>query len=211
MIAIIGQAVASFIFNKILSIVYSISKRILSIKHRFYKAFKTNAYIFIVAGFNKNIVCIGGPASNNVTEVFVKTINQDKFKWEFPYHQFVIEDTRVGGPRQSNYGIIIKGPNPFNRKSSLLIVAGLGDTGSAAAGKIAQKIAQGPKVKEMYKKVKRSTDDYIVTVVKGEVFEDHKNETWEMEQCEISKMITLKLPSEGSSKGIIKRIWEWIW
>jgi hypothetical protein len=134
----------------------------------------------------RNIICIGGPASNTVTEVFKKNLNKKNFKWDQPYSEYIINGKRIGGIQEGDIGIMLRAKNPLNKNTDILIVAGIGDYGTAAAGAI----SQSEKIKEVYKKMKKSKDNSVVALIRGRIY-FNEDRTWKLDDYDIESISPL--------------------
>lgn len=133
-----------------------------------------------------NIICIGGPASNPISELLINKLNKKKFVWKTPYSNYNINSKTFGSNQEGDLGILLRSRNPFNEESDILIIAGLGDYGTAAASEF----AQGEKIKEVYKSMKKSKDKAVVALIRGRVC-FNKDGTWKLDGVDTLNITSL--------------------
>ena len=65
-----------------------------------------------------------------------------------------------------------------------MIIAGLGDTGTASSGAI----AQSDRIKDIYKRLKRSNNNYVVALIRGRI-NTNADGTWNLQDYEIIDLL----------------------
>jgi len=102
--------------------------------------------------YGANLICIGGPDANKVTDYMLKRIEHTIALGDPEQHVISMRDTRTGesyspqGTRDDegheiitlDYGVIVKCPNPVDRRYSMLVVAGSFGFGTWAGVKLAR-------------------------------------------------------------------------
>ena len=83
-----------------------------------------------------NLICIGGPAPNNETADFVKSVNT-KYQFQISQNKWTIFDSLTNQSYTENnihdYGLIWKYKSPWNDDCSVVICAGIYEHGTLAA------------------------------------------------------------------------------